>query len=570
MKPTKLILILIVSTVLSVVSYGQSTVLIPGNTIERKMLKGENHHYTISLKKGDYVEFVLKQISCIIDVDIKDPSGGEIKTPERKQVNANLVTISFESIRAGKYSLHFYPWKIDSPEFTDSQKSLWYNGNQGDYTITEIVKLSAREYKPKLAKIQEDKNAFQQWINNNAHELKTVDAGNGFEDLEPFKAILKDVRVVGLGEATHGTSEFFRMKHRMLEFLVKEMDFTSFYIEASMSRCRYINDYVLYGRGDIDTATAIQGFWIWRVEEVKNMIEWMRQYNTTVPEERKVKFFGIDLQINDRGWEGLKDFYTKVNPQKLIDLDSLQIQAEKGTKLVYNVLSDKRNEGSALLKDALPKALAVMNDLVLNEGKYKFLTTEKEYDENLMNIKLIIEEIYKNTANVGMLRDYYMAENILNLLSQEKPNTNVVVWAHNGHIGKKEGFMGYNLAQVLGNAYYAIGFEFYSGSFQAKTYDMSLSVKEMNIGIKSVGAPPVESMPWYFNQTGKEKLFIDFQNTGTDKIKNFSLPYEMHSIAATFSSSRRSVYQILLTNYDGMIYIQETTGAKGLPEMIFK
>lgn len=105
------------------------------------------------------------------------------------------------------------------------------------------------------------------------------------------------------------------MKHRMLEFLVKEMDFTSFYIEASMSRCRYINDYVLYGKGDIDTATAIQGFYVWRVEEVKNMIDWMRQYNTTVPEERKVKFFGYDIQINNLGWKGLKDFYTKVNRQ---------------------------------------------------------------------------------------------------------------------------------------------------------------------------------------------------------------------------------------------------------------
>src|SRR4030095_5956689 len=106
----------------------------------------------------------------------------------------------------------------------------------------------------KLAQIQQDKDQFTQWIISNAHTIKTVDAGNGFEDVQPFKTILQNVRVVGLGEATHGTSEFFRMKHRMLEFLVKEMDFTSFYIEASMTRCRYVNEYVLCGKGNLDTA----------------------------------------------------------------------------------------------------------------------------------------------------------------------------------------------------------------------------------------------------------------------------------------------------------------------------
>lgn len=230
--------------------------------------------------------------------------------------------------------------------------------------------------------------------------------------------------------------------------------------------------------------------------------------------------------------------------------------------------SGNKNEGSTLLIDALPKALAVMNDIVLNEGKYKFLTNETEYVENLMNIKLIIEEIdsYKDFYNARRLRDYYMAENIFNLLGQEKPDSKVIVWAHNGHIAKPStGGMGSNLAKVFKDKYYAIGFEFYSGSFQTKNYDNSF-----NLEVMSVGAPPVESMPWYFDQTRKEKLFIDFRNTGTDKIKNFSLPYDMHHIGATYGIQWTATYPSTLTDYDGMIYIKETTGAKSLPEIIFK
>lgn len=244
MKPTKLILILIVSTVLSVASYGQSTVLIPGKTIEKTMLKGENHLYTISLKKGEYVECVVMQKGVDLLIDVIDPSGGKMKTFDTPNGADGPESISIEVEQTGKYELKIYPISFDYVE-SDSIRLVWEEKNQGDYAITGFVKLSIKENRKRLIIIQEDKDVFQQWINNNAHELKTVDAGNGFEDLEPFKTILKDVRVVGLGEATHGTSEFFRMKHRMLEFLVKEMNFTSFYIEASMSRCRYINDYGL-------------------------------------------------------------------------------------------------------------------------------------------------------------------------------------------------------------------------------------------------------------------------------------------------------------------------------------
>src|SRR5689334_16326919 len=56
------------------------------------------------------------------------------------------------------------------------------------------------------------------WLKQHAITIKSVEAGNGFDDLQPLKRVLADVRVVGLGEATHGTREFFQFKHRMVEF----------------------------------------------------------------------------------------------------------------------------------------------------------------------------------------------------------------------------------------------------------------------------------------------------------------------------------------------------------------
>ena len=79
-----------------------------------------------------------------------------------------------------------------------------------------------------------DTAAVRAWIRNHAIALTTVEAGNGFADLQPLRQIVGDARIVALGEATHGTREFFQLKHRLLEFLVSEMDFNIFAIEASL------------------------------------------------------------------------------------------------------------------------------------------------------------------------------------------------------------------------------------------------------------------------------------------------------------------------------------------------
>jgi erythromycin esterase len=99
---------------------------------------------------------------------------------------------------------------------------------------------------------QMDQAAVITWLRENAIPLRHLQAGHGFDDLQPLKVILKDARIVGLGEATHGTREFFQLKHRMLEFLVTEMKFNAFALESSYSGCQAINDYVLTGTGELE------------------------------------------------------------------------------------------------------------------------------------------------------------------------------------------------------------------------------------------------------------------------------------------------------------------------------
>lgn len=144
------------------------------------------------------------------------------------------------------------------------------------------------------------------WIRSHAVRLQTPEAGHGFADMKPLKKIVGNARIVSLGEATHGTREFFQLKHRMLEFLASEMGFTIFSIEANMPEAYRLNDFVLNGNGD--PAKLIKGmyFWTWDTQEVLEMVLWMREFNKSG--KGRLQFTGFDMQTPDVAVGIVRDF----------------------------------------------------------------------------------------------------------------------------------------------------------------------------------------------------------------------------------------------------------------------
>jgi erythromycin esterase len=535
-----------------------------------KIQKNDKHSYLIPLTNGEYAGLTVFQKGVDIAIDLISPSGKKLQTFDSPNGTDGPEPISIIATETGNYQIQIYPMIDNQSSISDSSsKTLFIEQNQGNYRIIEFIKLTETQYQQKLASEAKDKEAFTHWLSTNSYVINSVDAGTGFNDLKPFKQILKGVTVLGLGEASHGTSEFFRMKHRMLEFLVKEMGYTSFYIEASMSRCRYINDYVLSGKGNLDTATVIQGFVTWRVEEVRSMIEWIRNYNKLVPEEKKVKFLGYDLQINDFAWKDLQKFYSEVNPTLNHFIDSLIKQTTRAAWL-SNGNATQENEGRKLFETARKSCIDILTDLILKEGQYEYASSKLVYQQNLMNIKLIIQEIESFKDGLNDRRDYYMAQNILTLLNNEKKDAKVVVWAHNMHIEKSfvqnYSSMGYFLSQSLKDSYYALGFEFYKGAFQTRNYDLNNHSK--NWDVVSIGAPPVSSLPWFLNSTGKAKLYVNLRSAQVKKYSTFNQTIEMHSFGSGYSPKYgKETFADKLENFDGLIFINESTAAKNFTKV---
>lgn len=157
------------------------------------------------------------------------------------------------------------------------------------------------------------------WIRANAIPLKTVEAGHGFDDMMPLERVVGDARVVGLGEATHGTREFFQLKHRMIEFLATQMGFTIFTIEANMPEAYKLNDYVLGGAGDPKQLLRGMYFWTWQTEEVLAMIEWMREFNRSG--KGHIEFTGFDMQTPTVAAEIVRRYVAEHDPSLLTTLN---------------------------------------------------------------------------------------------------------------------------------------------------------------------------------------------------------------------------------------------------------
>jgi len=385
---------------------------------------------------------------------------------------------------------------------------------------------------------------------------------NELSDLMPLKSIFEGRRIIGMGEATHGTHEFQIEKFRMMKFLVTEMDYRLFGIEANFTECRQVNDYVLYGTGDVKQVVAGMIDWAWKTSEVVQMVEWMRNYNISKSDDHKVKFYGFDMQFDalpeKRITEKLKKFDSRYFDAHFNMLDSLHIyDMHKNIFTVYS--KEKRDSVKALLDQLAKYAAAHENELLK-------LFTADEVEYNKRDIRLLQQCLDENDEMTGttksMLtaRDKYMAENIEWILDHEGKNSKMLLWAHNGHISKHDFRMGWYLEKKYEDEYYAIGFDFNKGAFKA--YDLK------NGGIKTdftVQNAIKGTSGQVFSDLNIPVFFIDIEKavkTGSRAKNFFTEKISQRAIPAAFSTDQESSLYFadaLFHEYDGLIFVDATT-----------
>jgi erythromycin esterase-like protein len=158
------------------------------------------------------------------------------------------------------------------------------------------------------------------WIQRTAYPLATCEPSDDQRDLAFLRELVGDAHIVALGEGTHGTSEFFKLKHRITRYLASEMGFTVFAIEANMPEAYRVNDYVQNGRGDPGALIDGMYFWTWNTHEVLDMIEWMRVFNASG--RGRIQFTGFDMQTPDTAAAIARRALAKADPAAADSLDA--------------------------------------------------------------------------------------------------------------------------------------------------------------------------------------------------------------------------------------------------------
>lgn len=536
-----------------------------GKPIERELKYKEAHNYNLTLASGQFFKAVVNQRGIDVVVRVFAPDEKlltEIDSPNGTQGDE---PVELEAKSAGTYRIEVTP----NEEGGDTASGRY------EIRINEI--LSADRYAKRLAEHKRAQASVVAWLRKNAVPVKTVEAGRSFDDLQPLKHLLKDVRLVGLGEATHGTREFFQFKHRMVEFLVREMGFRVFGIEASFSACQNINDYVTGKTDDGAKALDSQGFWTWNTEEVRSMLDWMRAYNQSVQAEQRVKFAGFDIQINNSGKTKLLEYLKRVAPERS-ELSDAFFKVEEG-QLINDAFSrqgDKAKVARAKLAELRTQYNGLFIFLELHGAELAAKTSASEYEQMREYARVLVQFMDSYSEGSYSLRDFYMADNVRRLVEREPINTRVVLWAHNGHIMTDNSDatnlpFGAHLRRFFGSEYYALGFSFNQGTFQAREAQPKDPANRMLMPFTAHPAP-ADSIDWYLAQTGMKSFIIDFRSSrkDADGAEWLASAHPMRGVGGVYApSGENSSFSAttLSRDFDGLFFIETATRARPNPSV---
>ena len=293
-------------------------------------------------------------------------------------------------------------------------------------------------------------------------------------------ARIGDAQVVLLGEASHGTSEFYRMRDRISRELIAKKGFRFVAIEGDWPDAARVDHYVRHLEYPPSEWTAFARFptWMWRNEEVRTFVEWLRAHNAALKPAERAAFHGLDLYSLYDSIRAVLQYLEEVDPP-----------TARAARERYGCLtpwqSDPATYGHAALTGAYPtcesEVAVVLTDLLHKRLAYADRDGERFMDA-VQNARLIANAeqyyriMYYGSRASWNLRDSHMFETLKTLLAFYGPKAKAIVWAHNSHIGdasatemfsRGEYNIGHLCRKEFGNRVYTIGFGTNAGTVAA-------------------------------------------------------------------------------------------------------
>jgi erythromycin esterase-like protein len=309
-------------------------------------------------------------------------------------------------------------------------------------------------------------------------------------DYDSLFELIGDARFVLLGEASHGTHEFYRERARITQRLIRDKGFNAIAIEGDWPDAYRVNRYVQGDNADPDAVQALAGFkrfpaWMWRNADILDFVGWLRTFNDALDSPKRIGFYGLDLYSLHASMERVLRYLDEIDPE-----------AARRARLRYacfdNFGDDPQTYGYAaglgLRPSCEAEAVSQLIDLqhcALRYARMDGLGALERFFDAEQNAHVVkdAEEYYRTMFHESVsswnLRDQHMKETLSALsdyLDFRQSSSKIVIWAHNSHVGDARATqMGrageWNIGQLIRENYGEecrnIGFTTYSGTVTA-------------------------------------------------------------------------------------------------------
>lgn len=257
-------------------------------------------------------------------------------------------------------------------------------------------------------------------------------------DYDPLLQAIGGAHLVLLGEATHGTHEFYVERMRITQRLIREKRFTALALEAEWADAARVDRYVKGQSSDRTAAEALGGFedfprWMWRNEEFASMVEWIRLHNHSLPPNTiKVGVYGLDLYGIEDSREAVQRHLAAIDPQFAAEVKKMKVPKQvDAIRARREKATDKRT----------------LDELFHAEQNARVVRNGEEY----------YREQSRGNVSTWNLRDKHMVvtmDELQRYLLQRNGHDHIVVWAHNSHVGDARAtararFGEWNLGQLV-------------------------------------------------------------------------------------------------------------------------
>lgn len=386
-------------------------------------------------------------------------------------------------------------------------------------------------------------------------------------DLQAFD-YLAEARIVGMGEATHGTKDFFQMKDRLFRYLVEEHGFKAIIFEMDFAEALIFDDYVRNGEGSLDELMRKHMFfWIWTTREVKSLLQWMRSYNSGRPASEQLRFLGNDSQTTRYNAAALLRSVKRLHPELAT---AIELRTSAYRQLDRNTYAAA---GAELHHQILTDLKAVQTLLRATEPELTAASSVEEYTLLLRLSQTLIDTealLYaEHQATYVNLRDARMADNSRWWTEQLGPTAKTALWAHNLHVAdlpdlQNGASMGHHLKAYYGKAYQNLGFSFSTGAFLARAPTLASPPNIRQI----TAAPPTNSFHHYFSRTAEDNFLLRTADiplgSATDQL--FRQPLLFYTIGSSLiGETNRGLQPTPITPYfDAIIHFERTEAAEGM------